>query len=61
MNYNEKKKKREGRTFQRHLGRRTARCSFGRSGEKGASRRLEEEDEGELWQREGREDRDAVK
>jgi hypothetical protein len=28
---------------------------------KGASRRLEEEEEDELWQREGRDDREAVK
>ena len=50
-------------TFQRYLGRSTARCSFGRlgSGRKGtSSRRLDEEDEGELWQREGKDDGDAV-
>ena len=50
-------------TFQRYLGRSTARCSFGRlgSGGKGtSSRRLDEEDEGELWQREGKDDGDAI-
>lgn len=62
MNKNGKEKiKRERQTFHRCLGRKTARCSFGRSDGKGTSRRLDEEDDGELWQREGRDDGDAVK
>ena len=62
MNKNGKEKiKRERQTFHRCLGRKTARCSFGRSDGKGTSRRLDDEDDGELWQREGRDDGDAVK